>query len=74
MNAANDEVNTDAVPDRRCGSCGYWGEYVHSGRTTMPLGLCFVRPGELPVYTAPTVECTVRLANVRLWKPVRGSA
>lgn len=67
-------ANTDflgrdpAVPDL-CGKCQNWGEYAPSGRGVPALGMCYVRRGEVPVYTTPIHGCDVQVRGVTLFRP-----
>ena len=68
--SANDSVMRDPLPSACCGKCQYWGKAVPSGRGFAALGLCYVRRGNLPLYTPPTRACDVLAAGVLLFKPM----
>ena len=68
---ANDETMPDAAPYECCGGCDRWGRASHDGRGQFALGLCYVRRGEVPVYSSATKTCDVEVRGEILFKPLQ---
>ena len=67
--AANDVVGALPIPAMCCGMCQNWRDYTIVGGGQPALGQCYVRRGELPIYTPWTRACDVEIAGRLLFKP-----
>lgn len=65
---ANDETMPDATPYECCGACDHWSSASHAGLGQFALGLCYVRRGEVPVYSSATKACDVEARGEILFK------